>query len=565
MQIRQAGDRADYRMVIFPTDRSLFQSDPSPESVLGCGPSPLIRCKDRPSWRARPISVRSQQLVTGTQALLVPKDAPRNSCQPTRPLVRHRVQRVMRMDHRASKLRTTLVLGTAFLAGVTIAPASGLIARHFLGNLGISTAFAQDIDRDNTYRLLTLFGDVFERARSEYVDPVSDTDLINDAISGMLTGLDPHSSYMNAEQFRAMQVETKGEFGGLGIDVIPESGFFRVMSLLDDTPASKAGIKAGDIIIGLNGKTTQGLSPDDALDQMRGPPNSKVTLTIKREGTDHPVDFSMRREVIHIQVVKQRMEPGNVGYVRLTEFTEQAGAAVKQAVQSLRQQTGGKLKALVLDLRNNPGGLLDQAVAVSGDFVAQGEIVATRARHAEDSEWLSAKGIDILDGAPLVVLINGGSASASEIVAGALQDRHRAVLVGSRSFGKGSVQAVIQLPDNGAIRLTTARYYTPSGRSIQGRGIAPDVPVTETREEVPSFDPEHESDLNHALKSGGGTPDTGTAQRTDLPRIVAKIPSKPPKDFPDFDPAKPDDTDFQLQQALAVANAMASTHGVSAN
>ena len=370
---------------------------------------------------------------------------------------------------------------------------------------------------------------------------------------------------MNAEQFRAMQVETKGEFGGLGIDVIPESGFFRVMSLLDDTPASKAGIKAGDIIIGLNGKTTQGLSPDDALDQMRGPPNSKVTLTIKREGTDHPLEFSMRREVIHIQVVKQRMEPGNVGYVRLTEFTEQAGAAVKQAVQSLRQQTGGKLKALVLDLRNNPGGLLDQAVAVSGDFVAQGEIVATRARHAENSEWLSAKGIDILDGAPLVVLINGGSASASEIVAGALQDRHRAVLVGSRSFGKGSVQAVIQLADNGAIRLTTARYYTPSGRSIQGRGIAPDVPVTETREEVPSFDPEHESDLNHALKSGGGTPDTGTAQRTDLPRIVAKIPSKPPKDFPDFDPAKPDDTDFQLQQALAVANAMASTHGVSAN
>ena len=362
-----------------------------------------------------------------------------------------------------------------------------------------------------------------------------------------------------------MQVETKGEFGGLGIDVIPESGFFRVMSLLDDTPASKAGIKAGDVIIGLNGKTTQGLSPDDALDQMRGPPNSKVTLTIKREGTDHPLEFSMRREVIHIQVVKQRMEPGNVGYVRLTEFTEQAGAAVKQAVQSLRQQTGGKLKALVLDLRNNPGGLLDQAVAVSGDFVAQGEIVATRARHAEDSEWLSAKGIDILDGAPLVVLINGGSASASEIVAGALQDRHRAVLVGSRSFGKGSVQAVIQLPDNGSIRLTTARYYTPSGRSIQGRGIAPDVPVTETREEVPSFDPEHESDLNHALKSGGGTPDTGTAQRTDLPRIVAKIPSKPPKDFPDFDPAKPDDTDFQLQQALAVANAMASTHGVSAN
>ena len=394
----------------------------------------------------------------------------------------------MRMDdHRARKLRTTLLLGTALLAGVAIGPASGLIASHFVSGLAINAAFAQDTDRANTYRLLTLFGDVFERVRSEYVDPVSDTDLMNDAINGMLTGLDPHSSYMNAEQFRAMQEETKGEFGGLGIEVIPETGFFKVISALDDTPASKAGIKAGDIITGLNGKTTQGLSPEDALDQMRGPPNTKVTLTIKREGVDHPLEIPMRREVIHIQVVKQRMEPGNVGYVRLTEFTEQANAAVKQAVQSLRQQAGGKLNALVLDLRNNPGGLLDQAVAVSADFVAQGEIVSTRGSPCRGLGWLNAKGIDILDGAPLVVLINGGSASASEIVAGALQDRHRAVLVGTRSFGKGSVQTVISLPDNGAIRLTTARYYTPSGRSIQGLGIEPDVLVAETREEVPQF------------------------------------------------------------------------------
>jgi carboxyl-terminal processing protease len=250
----------------------------------------------------------------------------------------------------------------------------------------------------------------------------------------MLTGLDPHSSYMNPEQFREMQVETKGEFGGLGIEVIPENGFFKVMSLLDDTPASRAGIKAGDIITGLNDKTTQGLSPEDALD------------TIKREGVDRPLEVSMWREVIHIRVVKQRMEPDNIGYVRLAEFTEQTDVALKQAVRSLRQQASGKLKALVLDLRNNPGGLLDQAVAVSGDFVARGEIVATRARHADDSEWLNAKGIDILDGAPLVVLINSGSASASEIVAGALQDRHRAVLVGTRSFGKGSVQTVIPCP-----------------------------------------------------------------------------------------------------------------------
>jgi carboxyl-terminal processing protease len=470
------------------------------------------------------------------------------------------------MDYRARRLRNTLMLGTAFLAGVTIGPASGLIARHFLGSVGISAAFAQDTDRADTYRLLTLFGDVFERVRSEYVDPVSDKKLMENAVNGMLTGLDPHSGYLNADEFHEMQVETRGEFGGLGIEVVPENGLFKVISAIDDTPAFKAGIKAGDIITGLNGKTTQGLSPEDALDQMRGPPNTRVTLTVERKGVDHPLEISMRREVIHIQVVKQRMEPGNIGYVRLTEFTEQADAALKQAVKTLRQQAGGKLKALVLDLRNNPGGLLDQAVAVSGDFVAQGEVVATRARHAEDSEWLSAKGLDILDGAPLVVLINSGSASASEIVAGALQDRRRAVLVGTRSFGKGSVQTVIPLPDNGAVRLTTARYYTPSGRSIQGWGIAPDVLVAETREEVPSFDPEREADLNHVLKNGGGTPNIGAGPRTDLPPIAKTIPSKPPKDFPESDPAKPDDTDFQLQQALVVANAMASAKkGVTAN
>jgi carboxyl-terminal processing protease len=462
------------------------------------------------------------------------------------------------MDYRGRRLPTALLLGIAFLAGVAIGPASGLIARQFAANLGINAALAQDTDRANTYRLLTLFGDVFERARSEYVDPVSDTDLINDAINGMLTGLDPHSSYMNAEQFRAMQEDTKGEFGGLGIEVIPENGFFKVISALDDTPASKAGIKAGDIVTGLNGKTTRGLSPEDALNLMRGPPNTKITLTIKREGLDHPLEISMRREVIHIQAVMQRMEPGNVGYLRLTEFTEQANGAVKRAVQSLREQAGGKLRAFVLDLRNNPGGLLDQAVAVSGDFVAQGEIVSTRGRNAEDAAWLDAKGADIIRGAPLVVLINSGSASASEVVAGALQDRHRAVLVGTRSFGKGSVQTVIPLPGNSAMRLTTARYYTPSGRSIQGLGIAPDVLVAETREEAPSFDPEHEANLNHVLKNEGGAPNIGAGQRTDLPPIARTIPSKPPKDFPESDPTKPDDTDFQLQQALVVANAMAA-------
>ena len=469
------------------------------------------------------------------------------------------------MDYRSRRLRTGLLLGTAFVAGVAIGPASGLISRHLGYGFGFAAFAAQDSGRADTYRLLTLFGDVFERVRAEYVDPVDDKDLIENAINGMLTGLDPHSSYMNAKAFRDMQVQTKGEFGGLGIEVTQDNGFIKVISPIDDTPASKAGIKAGDIITALDGKTVQGLSLQDAVDKMRGAPNSKITLTIKREGVDKPLEISMLREVIHIQVVKQRMEPDNIGYVRLSQFTEQADAGLKQAVKTLKQQAGGKLQALILDLRNNPGGLLDQAVAVSGDFINQGEIVSTRARHTEDAQRWDAKGNDILDGLPLVVLINGGSASSSEIVAGALQDHHRAVLLGTRSFGKGSVQTVIPLPGNGAMRLTTARYYTPSGRSIQGLGIAPDVTVAETREETPRFGPEREADLNRVLKNQGGTPDAPPAPRTDLPPIAKEIPAKPPEGFPKFDPAKPDDTDFQLQQALVVAKAMAAQNRVTAN
>jgi carboxyl-terminal processing protease len=469
------------------------------------------------------------------------------------------------MDYRSRRFRTGLLLGTAFVAGLAVGPAAGLIGRQFGSDFGISAAFAQDGSRADTYRLLTLFGDVFERVRAEYVDPVTDKDLVENAINGMLTGLDPHSSYMNAKAFRDMQVQTKGEFGGLGIEVTQDNGFIKVISPIDDTPASKAGVKAGDIITALDGKTVQGLSLNDAVDKMRGAPNSKISLTIKREGVEKPIEISMLREVIHIQVVKQRMEPGDIGYVRLSQFTEQADAGLKQAVKTLKQQSGGKMKALILDLRNNPGGLLDQAVAVSGDFVNQGEIVSTRARHTEDAQRWDAKGADITGGLPMVVLINGGSASSSEIVAGALQDHHRAVLVGTASFGKGSVQTVIPLPGNGAMRLTTARYYTPSGRSIQGLGITPDVPVTETREETPRFGPEREADLNRVLQNRGGTPDAQPAPRSDLPTIVKDIPNKPPEGFPKFDPAKPDDTDYQLQEALVVAKAMAAQNRVTAN
>jgi len=468
------------------------------------------------------------------------------------------------MDFRSRRLRNGLLLGTAFVAGVALGPASGLIGRHFGYDFGIASALAQDSNRADTYRLLTLFGDVFERVRAEYVDPVGDKDLVENAINGMLTGLDPHSSYMNAKQFRDMQVQTKGEFGGLGIEVTQENGFIKVISPIDDTPASKAGVKAGDIITALDGKTVQGLSLQDAVDQMRGLPNSRITLTVKREGVDKPVEISMMREIIHIQVVKQRMEPGDIGYIRLSQFTEQADAGIRAAMKTLKQQSGGRMKAVILDLRNNPGGLLDQAVAVSGDFINQGEIVSTRARHTEDAQRWDAKGNDITGGLPLVVLINGGSASSSEIVAGALQDHHRAVLLGTRSFGKGSVQTVIPLPGNGAMRLTTARYYTPSGRSIQGLGITPDVPVQETREDTPRFGPEREADLNRVLKNQGGTPPAPPAPRTDLPPIAKEIPAKPPEGFPKFDPAKPDDTDFQLLQAVSLAKAMASQR-VTAN
>jgi carboxyl-terminal processing protease len=460
------------------------------------------------------------------------------------------------------KLRTGLLLGAAFTAGVAIGPVSGELERQF-GLSIFPSAVAQDGGRAETYRLLSLFGDVFERVRAEYVEPVNDRDMVENAINGMLTGLDPHSNYMNAKSFRDMQVQTRGEFGGLGIEVTQENGYIRVISPIDDTPASRAGVKAGDLILALDGKTVQGLSLNEAVDKMRGSPNSKISLTIKRNGVDTPIELSMNREVIHIQVIKSRLEGGDIGYIRVTSFNEQTDAGLRKAFTTLKQQSGDKLRGIVLDLRNNPGGLLDQAVSVSDDFIQQGEIVSTRARHTEDSQRWNAKDGDITGGLPVVVLINGGSASASEIVAGALQDHRRAILLGTRSFGKGSVQTVIPLPGNGAMRLTTARYYTPSGRSIQGLGIAPDVEVQSSRTEAPHFGPEREADLKGALSNTGGTPpDQGPPARTDLPPMARDIPKLPPEGAPAFDPTKPE-TDFQLQQALALVRAMPATKRAS--
>ncbi|MBV9755743.1 MAG: S41 family peptidase [Alphaproteobacteria bacterium] len=458
------------------------------------------------------------------------------------------------------RLRTGLLLGAAFSAGIAAGPASSLLARSFGFHLGLPSAFAQEGDNAETYRLLSLFGDVFERVRADYVEPVKDRDLVENAINGMLTGLDPHSSYMNAKAFRDMQVQTRGEFGGLGIEVSQENGFVKVITPIDDTPAAHAGVKAGDLILALDGQSVQGLSLNDAVDRMRGAPNSKITLTIKREGIEKPLELTLTREIIHIQATRSHLE-GDVGYIRLTQFNEQADSGIRSAIQKLKQQSGGHVRGWVLDLRNNPGGLLDQAVAVSNDFLDRGEIVSTRARHPEDSQRWNAKPGDLIDGAPLVILINNGSASASEIVAGALQDNRRAVLLGARSFGKGSVQTVVPLPGNGAMRLTTARYYTPSGRSIQGLGIMPDVTVHETRADEPKFVPEREADLNHILRNSGGT-STPVDQRTDLPPIVKDIPNKPPEGWPEFDPAK-SSTDFQLQQAVKLVDAMAATKRVS--
>ena len=453
----------------------------------------------------------------------------------------------------AQRWRQGLMLGAAFLTGAALGPSAGLLAR----------AFAQDTSHSEMYQMLKVFGDVLQRVRADYVDPTDDRSLVENAINGMLTGLDPHSSYMNAKSFRDMQIQTKGEFGGLGIEVSEDKGVVKVVSPIDDTPAARAGIRAGDIITALDGKTMIGMSLNDAVDKMRGPPNSKIVLTIKRQNVDKPLEMALIRETIHIQVVKYRMEPHDIGYIRLSQFTEQAEIGVKQAVRNLKQQNNGKLRGIILDLRNNPGGLLDQAVAVSSAFIERGEIVSTRARHSDESQRWDAKGTDILDGAPMVVLINGGSASASEIVSGALQDHHRAVLLGTRSFGKGSVQTVIPLLGNGAIRLTTARYYTPSGRSIQALGIRPDVLVQEMREDRPVFGGEKEADYNRVLTNQGGSDLAPLSPRTDLPGMTKLIPDKPSEDFPKFDPAKPDETDFQLIQGVSIVNAMAAQSNAS--
>ena len=415
--------------------------------------------------------------------------------------------------------------------------------------------------KQEIYRELDLFGQVLERVRSDYVEEVNDQQLIEAAINGMLSSLDPHSSYLNAKNFRDLQTQMRGEFGGLGIEVTMENGLVKVVSPIDDTPAARAGVKPNDLIIQIDGEQVQGLSLNEAVEKMRGPINSDIKLTIKREGKD-PFDVKLTRANIKIQSVKWHLEGDNVGYIRITSFNEQSDAGLINAFKDLKQKAGDKLLGYVLDLRNNPGGLLEQAVSVSNAFIDKGEIVSIRGRKVQSAQRFNATpDKDLSGGLPVVVLINGGSASASEIVAGALQDHHRAVLMGTRSFGKGSVQTIVELSDHSAMRLTTARYYTPSGRSIQGHGIDPDIVVEAAKiEKVATGDTRHEADLRGALSN----PDAKPADKDKTTKITVPTSQAKPDQGGQADTnATTDagtmgtDQDYQLTRALDLLRGVA--------
>jgi len=369
---------------------------------------------------------------------------------------------------------------------------------------GERDAYAQDASSGpDTFELLDLFGEVFGRIRDDYVEEISDQELIEAAIRGMMDSLDPHSAYMDEETFSAMQTQTRGEFGGLGIEVsLDESGYVRVVSPIDETPAARAGIEAGDLITHLDGDPVQGKTLDEAVEVMRGEVGEDITLTVFRSSVPEPFDVTITRDRIQIQSVRSRLET-DVGYIRITSFSGQTQSGLERAIADLREESGDELLGYVLDLRNNPGGLLNQGVSVADTFLERGEIVSTRGRDPADTQRYQATPGDLTDGLPLVVLINGGSASASEIVAGALQDQHRALVLGTQSFGKGSVQTISPLSRNdAAIKLTTQRFYTPSGRSIQQLGISPDIPVERARLEVLDGGPTRsERDLQGSLEN----------------------------------------------------------------
>ncbi|AVM75952.1 S41 family peptidase [Magnetospirillum gryphiswaldense] len=409
---------------------------------------------------------------------------------------------------------------------------------------------AMAAESKETYRLMELFATVFEKVRAEYVEPVKDDELIEAALNGMLTSLDPHSSYLNAKSAKDMEVNTKGEFGGLGIEVTMENGWVKVVSPIDDTPAFRAGLQPGDFITHLDGEPVQGLTLSEAVDRMRGMVNTDIKLTIRRNGTA-PFDVKLTRAVIKIQTVRSHAE-GKIGYVRITQFSATTDTDLRKHVDQLKKDIGKELGGFVIDLRNNPGGLLDQAIAVSDDFLEKGEVVSTRSRKSEDTQRYNARPGDITGGLPLVVLVNDGSASASEIVAGALQDHRRALVLGTRSFGKGSVQTLMPLGQYGSMRLTTARYYTPSGRSIQAVGIEPDIKVLQSKVEpinVPERERRSEASLRNALTNPDGSakqPASPAAAPADEHKGDDKTDTAAPPVIKLGDPAQ----DYQLARAL---------------
>jgi carboxyl-terminal processing protease len=388
---------------------------------------------------------------------------------------------------------------------------AGAVSATVLWHVFGSAIAASNAD---TYKQLNLFGDVFDRVRADYVEDPDESKMIEAAINGMLASLDPHSSYMDAKRFEDMSVQTKGEFGGLGIEVTMENGFVKVVAPIDDTPAAKAGLMANDLITKIDGADIQGLTLNEAVDKMRGGVNTPILLTIQRKD-QAAFDVKLIRDRIRVQSVKSSLEGDDIGYVRISSFTEQTQEGLDKAFTSMKSKLGAKAKGYIIDLRNNPGGLLDQAISVSDSFLDKGEVVSTRGRHAEETQRFSAQKGDISDGKTVVILINGGSASASEIVAGALQDHKRATIIGTRSFGKGSVQTIIPLGSQGALRLTTARYYTPAGRSIQAKGIDADILIEQPLPpelQGKNVSTEGEASLKgHLTNEGGGDEGGGSS------------------------------------------------------
>jgi len=424
----------------------------------------------------------------------------------------------------------------AFVAVMLSLPACAEPAKPetVLKNKSVMSKVTPDGADSETFKQLSLFADVLERVRADYVEEVTDEKLIESSINGMLTSLDPHSAYMNRKSFADMQTQTRGEFGGLGLEVTMENSLVKVVSPIDGTPAANAGLQAGDLITHIDGKLVAEMTLQDAVDQMRGTPGSKVVLTVRRGGlSGQPFEVPLTRAVIRVQSVRSHTEGDDIGYIRITTFNEQTQTGLNKALDEISKKLGDKLAGYVLDLRNNPGGLLEQAVSVSGTFLPEGtEVVSTRGRHSEDSQSYKGRGGDKTGGKPIVVLVNGGSASASEIVAGALQDHGRAIIVGTKSFGKGSVQTVIPIAGSGAMRLTTALYYTPAGRSIQKLGIDPDIKINAAKlEEIAPLKGMSEADMKGALANPTGKDkeqDKAAAPKEDAPK-------------PASDNAKPDD------------------------